>query len=96
MTTRRVIRATYSSPEDVYIVPKDLPLLSSEENDKAFVSGITGARVPFSWWIKWGEFHYYDKDGNKQTLEKHRDCEADYKYPMNIEDTEEECDSDEE
>ena len=88
MPTNRVIRVSYSGPEVVYIIPKDLPLLSVEDNAKAFR---TGSVVPFSWWIKWGTFHYYDKDGKEQTLEKDRETEPDYKYPENVEeDTEEE------
>ena len=92
MTKQRVFYVTYSGPEVVYIIPKDLPLLSKEDNDKAFRTAITGSCVPFSWWIKWGTFHYYDKDGKIQTLEKERECEPDYKYPENVEEGEEEGD----
>ena len=83
MPTNRVIRVTYSGPEDTYIIPKDLPLLSVEENGKVW-------GVPFSWWIKSGTFYYYDKDGSVKTLEKHRECEPDYKYPEKVEEDEEE------
>jgi hypothetical protein len=87
MPTNRVIRVTYSSPEDTYTIPKDLPLLSVEENDKAWR---TGRCMPFSWWIKWRTFYYYDKDGNEKTLDDYRECETDYKHPENVEeDTEE-------
>jgi len=87
MTKQRVFYVTYPGPQDMYIIPKDLPLLSKEDNDKA--CGIVTV-VPFSWWIKWGTFHYYDKDGKEQTLEKERECEPDYKYPENVEEDEEE------
>ncbi len=90
MEKRRVIRVTYSSPEDTYTIPENLPLLSVEENLKAWAKG---TRVPFSWWIKWRTFYYYDKDGNEKTLDYYRECETDYKHPSNIEDSEEEVDT---
>ena len=87
MPTNRIIRVSYSGPESTYIIPKDLPLLSKEDNDKACR---TASVVPFSWWIKWDTFHYYDKDGNEQTLQKDRETEVDCKYPENVEEDEEE------
>ena len=58
----RRITASYTNYLE-YVVPKNLPLLSVDENE-----AVTEENVPFSWWVKWSTFYYYDKNGKMQEL----------------------------
>lgn len=44
-------------------MPQGVKLLSVEDNNKAKEG------TPFSWWIKWDTLHWYDADGDEQTVE---------------------------
>lgn len=81
MSINRIIHVSYSRPQTMYLIPKDLPLLSVVENEKLLR---VGTCVPFSWWIKWDRFHYYDKDGKEQILEKYKETDIDCKYPQSV------------
>ena len=81
----RNIRADFEGPRYVWKIPKDLPLLSRKDNYKI----PTSRPVPFSWYIEWGTFYYYDKDGQKQTLEETYVREPDLKYAYGISDKKE-------
>jgi hypothetical protein len=87
----RTIIARYSVSSE-WKIPKELKLLSEEENKKA------KGNIPFSWWIKWDTLHYYDADGVEQELEAEYQASehTDFKRPdeMEEEDDEEEEDED--
>jgi len=86
----RVIVAYYNLASS-FRVPKDVPLLSSAENDKC-----GGIETPWSWWIKWDTLHYIDDKGVEHSIEPYcaaSDC--DYKRPANVEEEEDESDDDE-
>ena len=93
----RVIRADYCGPDYAWKIPKDLPLLSQEENEKVCSDQYwkPSVVVPFSWWIRYTTFYCYNKDGQVQTLEQSNACEPDLKHPHDVSDEKEE-DSEEE
>ena len=88
----RVIYANYSS-FDTFKVPKSIPLLSVEENDKV-MDDINP--IPWSWWIKWGVLYYYDAEGKQHQLEPMRETSEDYKRPRDCDEGEEDSDDEEE
>ncbi len=88
----RVIRADYWGPDYAWKIPKDLPLLSQEDNEKVCSDQYwkPSVVVPFSWWIIYTTFYYYDKDGQVQTIEQSNACEPNLKHPNDVSDEKEE------
>jgi hypothetical protein len=86
----RVIRAVYSGPESTFIIPKNLPLLSQEDNAEVGYNAKEGdADVPFHWWIKWDTLYYYNKDGQLKKIEKSdKEIQPNLKFPQNVTDEE--------
>ena len=79
---RQVIRANYSMCS-TWELPVGLTLLTEEEMEK-----LQNKEVPFSWWIRWNELHYYDADMKHHTLSPTCDYEDDdeaVKYPIDTE-----------
>lgn len=67
-----------------FLIPKDVKaiLMDYEENDKPSNNGKTG-----NWWVRWGVFHYINKNGEEKTIEPYHDNDPhDYKYPDEGED----------
>jgi len=76
------IHATYYCAS-VFEVPSHVKLLTIEENKKCKGK----ENVPGSWYISWDVLYYIDEDGNEQQLEPACAGEADYKRPVEIEET---------
>lgn len=75
-----------------FIIPKSINIYLLDRRDTKNDGENVG-----SWWIKWGTFHYIDKEGKQQTIEDDAEDVIDWKHPSNIEiedddDDEEDCD----
>ena len=80
----RTIIASYTVSSE-WKIPKDIKLLSEEENKKA------KGNIPFSWWIKYDTLYYIDEDGEEQELEaEYKASESDFKRPDEVTE-EDEC-----
>jgi hypothetical protein len=78
-----VLRATYPCPYSDFLIPPHVKLLTPDENDR-----ITNNNVPGAWWIRWNVLHYYDADGQHQTIEPHHNSlidDDDIKRPTETE-----------
>ena len=87
-----ILYASYSCTT-AFRLPENVFLLPVDENKRA-KEGVYG-----SWWIKWDNLHYYDKDGKEIIMENSDVFETDYKRPAETEidfDEHEEVESDDE
>lgn len=86
ITTHSVVKCIFTC-RGYFVLPNGVNLLSAEDN-KTAVEG-----TPFSWWIKYDELRWIDKDGIVQVTEGEREIE---KFPdEDTEELEEEEDEDE-
>lgn len=79
---RQVIRANYAM-DSTWELPVGLKLLTEEEMEK-----LEDKKVPFSWWIRWNELHYYDADMKVVTLQPtcdYLDIDEAIKWPLDTE-----------
>lgn len=79
---RQVIRANYAM-DSTWELPVGLKLLTEEEMEK-----LEDKNVPFSWWIRWNELHYYDADMKVVTLQPtcdYLDIDEAIKWPLDTE-----------
>ena len=82
----RVIVANYNLSSS-FRVPKDVPLLSSEENKFG---------KPWSWYVMWDTLHYFDEEGEEHEIEAYCSAsEDDFKRPDSVEEGEDEDTDDE-
>ena len=58
----RIITASYTTYID-FKIPKDLPLLSMEENNN------TKFGIPFSWYVRCYTLYYFDADGKEHEID---------------------------
>ena len=84
----RVLIARYDHTT-VFRVPKNLPLLSQDDNEGA------EEYTPYSWWIKWNTLYYYDEKKEIQEINLYSENVC-TKRPTDIEEEEEDFDSDDE
>jgi len=87
MPSARVIIANYNLCS-CFRVPKDVPLLSNEENKFG---------KPWSWWIKWDTLGYVDDKGVEHEIEAYSSAsegDYDFKRPDSVNEDEHEFDSD--
>ena len=71
-------------------IPSNVPLLSTEENDKA------PEKTPWSWWVKWDKLHYYNDKGEICEIEPdYSASDFDFKYPSEMDFDEVDTDDDE-
>jgi len=61
-------------------VPKDIKLMSEDDNNKPESWG-----KPGSWYIRWGTLHYFDKHGNEQEMEPECEPDIEWKNPVTTE-----------
>jgi len=84
----RVLIARYNN-YSTFRIPKNLPLLSPDDNEKAEWA------TPYSWGVKYGTLYYFDEKKEQQKIEVY--CEdTNVKYPADVEEEEEESDDEEE
>jgi hypothetical protein len=79
---RQVIRANYAF-DSTWELPVGLKLLTEQEMEK-----LENKEVPFSWWIRWNELHYYDADMKHHTLSPtfdYQDNDEAVKWPLDTE-----------
>jgi hypothetical protein len=79
---RQVIRANYAF-DSTWELPVGLKLLTEQEMEK-----LENKEVPFSWWIRWNELHYYDADMKVVTLQPtcdYQDNDEAVKWPLDTE-----------
>ena len=60
-----------------FIIPKNINIYLLDQDDPKNDGKNVG-----SWWVKWGAFHYIDKDGKQNSI--HPMCDGDdvdWKYP---------------
>jgi len=69
-------------------VPKNVFLLTKEEVEK------NKTNRPGHWWVKWGTFHYIDKNGEEQEIEGEEWSE--HKWPESVEKLEDEDEDEDE
>jgi len=89
----RVILANYNLC-DVFKIPKNIPLLSVEENNKVLDNNLFN--VPYSWYVRWGTLYYFDDKKNECKIKCYlNSSDTSKKHPDSYE-SDEDDDSEEE
>jgi hypothetical protein len=68
LATHSVVTCIYTC-RGVFTLPNGVTLLSVEDNRNA------DETTPFSWWIRYDELHWIDKDGVQHTVTGEREIE---------------------